>query len=306
LTGLLQLDVALSLGQQVIPGRRPAIWALGADAVLARMWFGYGWANSVAAQLAVAADHPPLLYALTSHHNLLLDLAIWAGLPMAMLLASGFGIWFAMQWRAVRTPRQWILLVALLLLLLHAMLELPHCHAVFLLPAGLMIGTLQALRDARPVCSVPRRSAVLLVVCAAGLLAAVAVEYQRIERDLLAQRIRAARIGDLAIQSAPPTLLLGALGGLMEFLRIEPQRGMSAVQIADMRRVARRFPSGANLFRYAHAAALNGQESEARWALDLLCRTGSRTSCEMAGRAWNELAQTRFEEMKLVQPPAAP
>jgi hypothetical protein len=260
----------------------------------------------VAGHLAVAADHPPLLYALTSYHNLPLDLAVWGGLPVAMSIMLGLALWVVTQCRAAQTPRQWILLVALLLLLLHAMLELPHCYAVFLLPAGMMAGTLEALRGARPVYLLPRWGALLLVIGAAAMLAAVAVEYQRIERDLLAQRIRLARIGDLAPQSAPPTLLLGALGGLMEFLRIEPQRGMSTAQLAEMRRVAHRFPSGANLFRYAQAAALNGQESEASRSLDLLCRMGMPSACAMAGRAWNELAATRFVEMKLVQPPDVP
>lgn len=306
LTQLLQLDAALSLGQQVSPGRRPAIWALGADAAMAHPWFGYGWGNTVAAHLAVAADHPPLHYALTSHHNLLLDLVVWGGGPTGTLVILGLSLWIVIQWRAAQTSRQWILLVALLLLLLHAMLELPHCYAVFLLPAGVMAGTLEALRGGRPVYLLPRWGALLLVVGATALLAVVAVEYQRIERDLLAQRIRLARIGDLAPQSAPPTVLLGALGGLMEFLRIEPQRGMSAAQLAEMRRVAHRFPSSANLFRYAQAAALNGQKSEARRALDLLCRTGMPSTCASSGQAWNELAATRFAEMKLVQPPEVP
>jgi O-antigen ligase len=305
LTQLLQLDVALSLGQQVSPGRRPAIWALGLDAAMNSPWFGYGVGNTVSAHLGVALDHPPLLYALTSHHNLPLDLVIWTGLPVATLVILGLGMWLVAQWRVAHTSQQWILLVALLLLLLHAMLELPHCYAVFLLPAGLMAGTLESLRGAKPVCSIPRWATGVLVIGAAGMLSVVIVEYQRIERDLLAQRVRAARIGDLAPQSAPPVLLLEALGGLTEFLRIEPERGMSTTQLADMRRVADRFPSGANLFRYAQAAALNGQAEEARRALDLLCRMGPMASCSLAGLAWNELAQARYPEMKLVQVPRA-
>ena len=78
---------------------------------------------------------------------------------------------------------------------------------------------------------------------------------------------------------------------------------MSAAQLAEMLRVAHRFPSGANLFRYAQAAALNGQVAEARSALELLCATGKEAPCTLAGQAWNELAQGQFPEMKLVQPP---
>ena len=159
LTQWLQLDVALSLGQQASPGRRPAIWALGADAVWARPWSGYGWGNTVAAHLAVAAEHPRLLYALSSHHNLFVDLAVWTGLPVAVAALLALGLWLAKQWHAARTARQWILLAALLLLLLHSMLELPHCYAVFLLPAGLMVGTLEALRGTQPVFRLPRWAA---------------------------------------------------------------------------------------------------------------------------------------------------
>jgi hypothetical protein len=272
------------------------------DAVASRPGFGFGLGNSVAAQVAVAANHTPLLYGLSSHHNLFLDLAVWSGLPLAILLSLAIAAWFVSRSRGAADGRVWILLVALLLLLCHAMLELPHCYALFLLPAGLMVGTVEALRVERPMFSMPRWGAAAAVAAGATLLLAIAVEYQRVERDFLAQRIRAARIGDLAPQSTPQNLLLGALGGLLEFLRIEPQRGMSPTQLDKMRRVAYRFPSGANLFRFAQAAALNGKSGEARDALDLLCRMNSAANCQLALQAWDELGRTRHPEMLAVRP----
>src|SRR5690606_17425024 len=112
-------------------------------AILAGPWYGYGWDQVFVAQATVAAqqtDHGPSFYT----HNVLLDLMIWNGPVVGGLIILATAAWF---WRLLRNTRNltstyaWL---ALSCFLIHSMLEFPHAYLLFLLPAGLLLGILQA------------------------------------------------------------------------------------------------------------------------------------------------------------------
>ena len=302
LTAALQADTALSLQQQAALSRRPLIWRLALDLIAERPLLGWGWNQTVLAQIARFDGVEALHLSLPYLHNLALDLILWFGLPLGMLVTGVLLAWFVVAWRR-HVPTQRPLLLALTVLLLHSMLELPHAYALFLLPAGLMFGVLEQQFARQRQIAVPRAVPAVLTGALALALAVLAVDYLRVERDLQETRIRAARIGDLTPVAVPRLYLLAPFGDLLSFLRIEPARGMDAVVLADMQRVASRFPSGANLFRYAQAAALNSRPDEARRALALLCHLMLPAQCLAAGDAWREIARERFPEMLKVTPP---
>ena len=87
-----------------------------------------------------AADYPALGVAVQHAHNLVLDLVLWNGVPLGLLLVGALAWWAWRQVRDAQTAQQRLLLLALGLLLLHALLELPHLYAFFLLPAAAMAG----------------------------------------------------------------------------------------------------------------------------------------------------------------------
>ena len=83
---------------------------------------------------------------------------LWNGVPLGLSLVGGLGLWFWHQLRGISTPTHLLLLLGVGVFLLHAMLELPHAYAFFLLPVALMIGTASALRPCRrPRCRASRR-----------------------------------------------------------------------------------------------------------------------------------------------------
>jgi O-antigen ligase len=303
LTALLHAEVGLSLDQQAALSRRPLIWQLALDMIATRPFVGWGWNSTVLAQTTLFDTSQPLHLVLPYVHNLFLDLMIWCGLPLGLLATGALLAWFVAAWRR-HVPTQRPLLLALTVLLVHSMLELPHAYALFLLPAGLMFGVLEQQFARQRQVAVPRAVMGGLTALLTLVLAVVAVDYLRVESDLQDTRMRAARIGDLTPVAAPRLHFLVPLADLLAFLRIEPARGMDAQALAGMQRVAWRFPSGPNLFRYAQAAALNNRLEDATRALGLLCHLMLPAECRAAGDAWREIGSVRYPEMLRVVPPS--
>ncbi len=301
------LDPALALADQVAPGKRPAIWRLGIDAIAARPWLGWGWNQGGEAHVALAAAHPSLQVRVPYMHNLALDLMLWNGVPIGALALLGLGAWFVARWRDGHgSAQQRLLLLALTALLIHAMLELPHGHAVFLLPAGLMMGIVEARSGVRSVLTLPRAVVWGMALLLALTLGVLASEHRAVEQDLLDLRIRAARVANLPpLGPAPQPMLMASYGELLVTLRMTPQPGMDPQTLELLHRVARHYPSAGNLLRLARADALNGRPVQAREALALLCQLQPPKVCQDVARTWDEMGRTDYPALAAIVPPGA-
>ena len=213
-----------------------------------------------------SASHEVVQYS----HNLLLDLLVWNGIPVGLLACVALVAWFVWQVRLAQSAERVLLLLAVAALLVHSMLELPHGYALFLLPAGLMIGALHVAPMRHRELAVPRAAMAMPLAAFLICLVLVIKDYLRIEDAWMAHRFRTARIGSMAVEPVPDAALLTNLRALLEFMRIEPRRRMSEEDIEKLRLVARRQPSAGGLFRYAQAVALNGNIPEASATLDRL------------------------------------
>jgi O-antigen ligase len=303
----LGLSPALGLADQAAVGKRPEIWRLGLDAIAARPWLGWGWGQGGAAQVALAAHHPSLQIATTYMHNLALDLMVWNGAPIGGFVLIGLGVWFLARCRGEGSSLQRLLLLALAVLSIHAMLELPHGYAVFLLPAGLMMGMVEAYSGARALLTVPRWAVASVAVTLTLALAALVREHQSAERDLMALRMHAARIANLPpLGMAPRLTLMKPIGDLLAAMRVNPERGLDDATVDQFRRVAHHFPSAGNLFRLAQADALNQRPAEAFAALTLLCRVQPPADCRAAGQQWRELSESGDRALAAIEPPKVP
>lgn len=286
LTELAGLQAARSLAEGASAGKRPAIWGLMIDAVWVHPWLGHGWGQTAQAHLALIDTRPPIHSLITYAHNLPLDLAVWAGLPVALLVTIALAWWLLDRWRHAVDDVSWIALAALGVFLLHALVELPHAYLTFLLPAALLAGVVEQTVQA------PRRRASLRLPWSLSLglslllTVQIVVEYQGVQSDLLAYRLRTARIGDLTPPAPPRVWLLTDLQRTLEGVRILPREGMSPDELASMLRGVRRSPRDVALFSAAQALALNGQPAQAARQLARLCRLYPASSCTRANQAW--------------------
>jgi hypothetical protein len=283
-------------------GTRRLHWAALADAVMREPLTGYGWGRVSAAQARVAADHPFTGEPLEHSHNLLLDLLLWAGVPVGGTIALLIGYWFVSRARACKSATAYLWLVGLAGLFAHGLVEYPLEYAYFLMPAGLMIGAVESLHPRSTALRIPPW---VLRSSGAGLLALLAVvswDYLRAEDGYRTMRFETARIGIDRNTPPPQLLVLTQLQAYQEFVKTLAKPGMSAEQLTWMRRVSERYPFPPVMLRYALAAGLNGDPAAATATLIRLCKIQPKERCAEARQAWPAL-QAQYPQLSQVPSP---
>lgn len=269
--------------------QRLSAWTAFADAIWQQPWLGYGWNQTVLAQIAVATKHPPIGSTFTYAHNLFLDLVVWCGIPIGLFISVCLFRWFWLRFRAVQSAENAVLVLFLLVVANHAMLELPLYYAYFLLPTGMVMGMLNVRLGARAVYSIRPWFARLLWLVATALLALIIRDYSRIEPSYQNLRFEQLRI-KVAPVGPPDVLLLTQWRDYIEFARMQPKAGATSAELEHMRHVAGLFPGSLFLFNLASTLALNHQPEEARVWLEKMCRVVPQRECRDAQTIWAKQA----------------
>lgn len=308
LNELLLLDAGRDLSGQMRAGSRPVYWLLALDALWQQPWWGYGWQQIGAAQQAAALNHPPLAEYFEHSHNLVLDLMLWNGIPLGLLLTALMAIWLYRQIRHYTTPQTGWLLAALMGLGIHGMLEFPLEYAYFLIPAALLIGGVEAstLSANTSWVRVPRSVLAGGIVAIAATAIAVAGEWLEAEANYRTLRFESARIGESHTHSeAPDFRLLTQLSAFLTFARTEAAPDISTEQVEWMRQVSTRFGYPPVLFRYALAAGLSGNHQQAALTLQRICYIHGIKRCAEAQEGWL-LLQHKYPQLRSVPAPYTP
>ncbi|MCM2345800.1 MAG: Wzy polymerase domain-containing protein [Acidovorax soli] len=285
------------------PGVRPAAWQLFLDALTLHPWQGWGWNQLSIAQSAVAISHPSLGSTFQSAHNLVIDLLVQNGVVLGTSLVLLLGIWLTVKALRVNTAQSCLQLFAIGVLLVHSLLEFPHEYLYFLLPVGLMMGTLDVLHPCRMAVAMPRWVAVILLCLGAGLTAWIAVEYNMAERSLERVRFERNRVGPSRNSKAPDLVMLTQLREFLRFLRLPLGVKVTPQQLDTMRIVTERFPSEGNHLVFAVAAGLSEQPEVARDALVRMCRIVPKEVCRNSLVTWKSLAAASPELLAVEMPP---
>ena len=273
---------------------RPLAWAVFLDAAWQRPWLGYGWNQTALAQLVAATDHPSLHVVFTYGHNLFLDLILWCGIPLGLIVSAALLWWFWKHFRAVQSAERAVLLLFLLVVANHAMLELPLYYAYFLLPTGLVMGMLNTRLGGRPVLYVGRWAAGLLWLVATTLLVLILRDYSRVEpsyENLNFEwlHIKVAPIGP------PDVLLLTQWHDFVQYARYEPKGGLSQAELNELRSIPELFSGSLFLHKYASILALNQRPEEASLWLQRLCKVANESECSAAKAIWAKQSLTHPE-----------
>jgi hypothetical protein len=286
------------------PGTRPLHWAAMWDAALRQPWTGYGWTQATLAQQLVALDHPYSGEQITHSHNLVLDLLVWNGIPLGAVIVAVFGWWLLRQMRLATSAGHAIGLLAVIVLLTHAMLEYPLDYAFFLLPLGLLVGLLHKQSAAPGELRPPRWALAVSLVALLALLGRVGVEYIRTEEAARTLRFVVLGIGVDKVASAPEpdVWLLDRPRAFHRYMLSQPQADLSHEDLAWIRQVAQRHAFPSSLFRLALVFGINGQHEEAARTLAVLCKIHPRSTCADVRTEWQAIA-TRYPQVRDISPP---
>ena len=235
------------------------------DAVLQRPWLGYGWDQLAVAQLTVAQDHDTLNSFFLHSHNLFLDLVLWCGLPVGGVVSVALLWWVLRAIWCVDSPEDAVLVLFLLVVGLHAMVELPLHHAYFLLPTGLVMGMLNRRQHRQSVWACSRWVVFVVWLGSSALLGFIVKDYLRIDESFRTFRLEAAHIGNLPPGLPPDVLVLNHMRELIVHARTDVLPTISALELEKLRGFTTSFPSPLNLFNYAKGLAFRHRPEEAAY-----------------------------------------
>ena len=251
-------------------------------------WFGYGWNQVSLAQFGVAADFPAIGEWASHSHNLLLDLIIYNGLPLGLLICAALTIWFTRRIAVCRNAESWCMLMMVFAILTHALLEYPLHYSFYLLPTGLLMGIIWAYeRTAQESRRSSRFSLALPSISLTILCGASAAEYVEAEESLRDLSLASLRIGQ-AVSETPRAdwYFVDGWAAYHRAVATTAKAGMPTEQLENLRKVATRYQYPNVLERYAQASALNGEPALTRHVLLHTCKVHSAAICAGMQRRW--------------------
>jgi len=287
--------------QLLAVGPRAPIWHLFWAAIEHQPWLGYGFGQGVLALTEMAAQGPTAYNSIYAHnsvyaHNFVLDLMIWFGIPLALVMTALLAKWLVRWFRLAGEPAQMAqrhcVLAVWIAFVIQSLLEYPFAHTYFLLPAALLAGAVCGAPGAvAGMLPPPRfrasRWALALGVVAIGLLLAFARDYIWLEEDFRANRFERANFSNRpSHESLDKAVLLDHLAAMSAGMNLEIRAGMPAEQIESMHSVARRFHFLPPRLDYARALALNGRMAEAEHEIQILQSLYSANRFKLIDQQW--------------------
>lgn len=302
---LLVSDHAIRAIDRVQPGQRAIYWRSMLDAIADRPMAGFGFSQANMAQRATALDYPATFGFFESSHNLVLDMLVWFGVPVAVLAMLGLGLWFFQILKRVDSGQLWALAAAIVVLLTHSMVEFPLYYAYYLLPAAICAGALCSLTGARGEFRIGLKMPIygLRVMALITIVLSVFIveEYLRWEEDWRTAAFEAQKYTGTPPAFERKYILLDQIQDTLWFSRFEIKRNIPKSEMTRARRIASRESGSMIMFKYAKLAALNGHTDEAVRYLKLYQSLHSKIAGESArrdwlraGLQWNEIAAIPF------------
>jgi O-antigen ligase len=284
-------------------GIRLEVWQQLWDAVWIKPWLGWGLRGVSTALNAVQhnyAQSSPFTYA----HNIILDMMIGMGIPLATLAVCAAGIWMWQRIKNVETMRSWYAVGLLIPFGIHSLFEYPFAYAYFLVPAMLAIGMLEQTSERSVTIIISRKIIFAMLFLSGSTLIWLGVEYLNIEEDFRIARFENINLGQTpADYKLPNILLLKQLKAMVAATRTVPRPNMPAEEIDQLRAATLRFPWVPVQSTYALSLALNGNPQEAIRQLKVLRATHGEKMYEGIKTTWTELAQTKYPQLKVLALP---
>lgn len=262
----LLLDTEISFVERSTRESRPYMWHMLLDAATLHPWAGYGWNQVLPAQLAVAETYTRMSGTyLAQSHNLFLDFVVWTGFPMGLLLTGAVLAWSWTVLRRTKEATQVLYLASLAVIGAHAMVELPVHYAYFLLPVGLMAGSLNASTNIAPWGTLGRRFVTGFWLAVATLLGLIIYDYFRLESAYNEVRFKQANFAKAQDPEIPKTLVLNHLEYAIELYALTPVAGLPPDVVQRAVDTTRFLPSAHNVSKLVVILALNQRADEARF-----------------------------------------
>ena len=249
-----------------IDGARIDAWRAFWAAVVASPWMGYGITDVGYAYTAMALERPDIYIGqrFAHAHNALLDLVIWVGLPLGIVIVGAFGLWFFRRIVTLSTQPQNVFPLAVVVALgVHSMLELPHYFMYFIVPGGFCIGWLCHVGEVRPVWSLPRWTWGVAGSAVVAVTTPIAMDYFPYQERYTEWRYENQRVGRRPDIEVHKPIVLNQIHDELMIYRLPIGAGISLPELQWIEDTAKTVNSPPAYYTAAKAWAIAGHKEKA-------------------------------------------
>ena len=243
------------------------IWSQMLLAVQQHPWLGYGWNQTSVAQMTVYHAFPTGEWT-TSAHNMLLDLIIWNGIPLGVVVITYFACWFLWLNQQAKNAISIIAIMMVCTVLIHAMLEFPQRYAYFLLTCGFLLGIVQAQTPILK--GIVLNKHLLRLTCVVSLLLTLAIlrDYNVyvLNSNLLFNNKRP----NAEFMGSSKIFVLTQFEERLKWIELNPNIVLNEVDLIRWENFVKNKPTPYNLRKYAKLLAYNGKVEQAEQQILIL------------------------------------
>jgi len=246
---------------------RLGMWMQILHAIAERPWAGYGW-NQTSIAVVESIHFNTVQVWFNSAHNVVLDLLVWNGVPLAIFILGYLSIWLFWLNKNTKDTTSIVAILMVSAILIHAMLEFPQRYAYFLLPMGFLLGLIQA--------QTPQLKGIELnknVVRSAWVIAVVVLLLICRDYKLFQDNSRFAFKGQAPkeeVLGSSQILLLTQFQQRLDWISLKPTTQMSDVELAELSEMVKNKATPYNLKKYAQVLVYNQKPIEAEQQLFVL------------------------------------
>lgn len=230
-------------------------------AISQRPWLGYGMTTLAPAQWLASDTLGGLHSYFHASHNVFLDILAWWGVPIGLGIIGFLSWWLITVTRSITSVAQLVFACALVVFLIHTMVELPHWSAAYLFPAVVFAAVLDAGIEWKRSLKARSRVHALAIFFGVGIFVAVLFDYYRLEQNYNHLRAEERRL--VAVAEVPHPVVLTHLADYLRMGRMIARPAVAPQTIEWMEQTVHGIPNYNTQLTHAITLALNGRKEEA-------------------------------------------
>lgn len=248
---------------------RLGMWMQILHAIAERPWFGYGW-NQTSIAVVESIEFNTVQVWFNSAHNIILDLLIWNGVPLGVLIIGYLSLWLLWLNKTAKDSTSIIAILMVCAILIHAMLEFPQRYAYFLLPMGFLLGLIQAQTPQLKGITIQKDVVRCVWLISVIVLLLIWRDYKLFQDN--SRLIFKGKQPAEEILGSSRILLLTQFEKRLDWIALDPKTRFSEAQLSEFAEMVKNKATPYNLKKFAQVLVYNQKNEEAEKYLYILNR----------------------------------
>ncbi|MDH2468401.1 Wzy polymerase domain-containing protein [Acinetobacter baumannii] len=246
---------------------RIGMWIQILHAIAQQPWLGYGWSQTSVA-VVDSIQYGTVHVWFNSAHNVLLDIIIWNGIPIGIVIIAYFACWFLWLNQQAKETISIIAIMMVCTVLIHAMLEFPQRYAYFLLTCGFLLGIIQAQTPVLK--GIVLNKQVLRLIWGISLILLLAIWRDYNVYVTNSNLLFKNKQPNAEVLGSNQIFVLTQFEQRLKWIEIKPETTLSDADLAVWGNFVKNKATPYNLRKYAQLLAYNGKVEQAEQQIFIL------------------------------------